>query len=172
MTGQAIILGLLMKSSLTGYQIKEIITSRLNHFYGGGYGMIYPTLKKLEQKGLVVGQVITQTDKPNKNVFTITDSGRTVFEQAVRADINPDLTKNDYLMRMYFGEFLDESTLKKFTEVQMGLVQAKLADLEKRGPEWRQQGMSAGQIYTYEYGIRHYSGELQQLAETLATFKP
>ncbi|WP_407124701.1 PadR family transcriptional regulator [Weissella paramesenteroides] len=37
--------------------------------------MIYPTLKNLETEGLVTKTKVTQEDKPNKNVFSIIESG-------------------------------------------------------------------------------------------------
>ncbi|WP_054689692.1 PadR family transcriptional regulator [Fructilactobacillus florum] len=54
MKGKDIILGLLKtRGPLTGYEINEILQDQLNHFYVGSYGMIYPTLKKLENSGFV-----------------------------------------------------------------------------------------------------------------------
>ena len=69
MKGRDVILGILSKQERTGYEIKEIFQSQLSYFYDGTYGMIYPTLKKLEQDGLVSKRVIMQTGKPNKNIY-------------------------------------------------------------------------------------------------------
>lgn len=75
MKGRDVILGILSQSEKTGYEINDILQNRLSYFYDGTYGMIYPTLRKLEQEGLVSKKIIVQTGKPNKNVYSITPAG-------------------------------------------------------------------------------------------------
>lgn len=53
MKGKEIVLGILQDGPRTGYEINEVIQTRINHFFDGTFGMIYPTLKKLEKDGLV-----------------------------------------------------------------------------------------------------------------------
>ena len=67
MTGKDIILGLLLEKSRTGYEINEVFDSVFRHFYKTSYGMIYPTLKRLSQDGLVTKEVVIQNGKPNKS---------------------------------------------------------------------------------------------------------
>ena len=71
MKGKEIILGILQDGPHTGYEINDIFQTRLNHFFDGTFGMIYPTLKKLEIEGLVSKEQVAQTDKPNKTKLRI-----------------------------------------------------------------------------------------------------
>lgn len=88
--GREVILGLLaIRGGLSGYQINDIVRNQLNHFYDGGYGMIYPTLKKLEKEGLVTKEKVTQDEKPNKNIFYITDTGKKEFSLIVNENPEP-----------------------------------------------------------------------------------
>ncbi|MGO2926966.1 MAG: PadR family transcriptional regulator, partial [Leuconostoc citreum] len=95
MKGREIILGILKNGPHTGYEINDILQTRLNHFFDATFGMIYPTLKKLEAEGLVTKQQVTQTDKPNKNIYQITDTGMTVFQKALREPTSDDVLKSD-----------------------------------------------------------------------------
>lgn len=53
MQGKDVVLGLLNNKELTGYEIKEIFESQLKYFFDGSFGMIYPLLRKLENKVLL-----------------------------------------------------------------------------------------------------------------------
>ena len=53
MQGRDIILGILERNNRTGYEINDILKNQLSYFYDGTYGMIYPTLRKLEKEGKI-----------------------------------------------------------------------------------------------------------------------
>ena len=50
MTGKDIILGLLIEKSRSGYEINEVFETVFRYFYKTSYGMIYPTLRRLEKE--------------------------------------------------------------------------------------------------------------------------
>lgn len=66
-----IILGFLMSGPKSGYKIKNI-TGRLMMAYNLSLNQIYPALRKLEATDLVRKEVVIQTGKPNKHVYSIT----------------------------------------------------------------------------------------------------
>ncbi|MGX6988879.1 PadR family transcriptional regulator [Leuconostoc fallax] len=171
MKGKEIILGILKDSSHTGYEINDILQERLNHFFDGTFGMIYPTLKKLEHDGLVTKQQITQHDKPNKNVYAITKQGENVFLEALIKPTTDDVLKSDFLMRMYFSDYLDAQTIKQFIEEEIARKQSKLSKLESQLDGWRKQGMSDTKKITVDYGIAHYSATLQILRKALEEYE-
>lgn len=70
------ILGLLTRESLTGYELTKRFDSSINHFWPAKHSQIYPELASLTQEGLVTFELVTQTSKPNKKVYTITAEGR------------------------------------------------------------------------------------------------
>ena len=53
MTSQDVILGILMKRSLSGYDIKHMFETIFSYFYNASFGTIYPTLSKMEKEGLI-----------------------------------------------------------------------------------------------------------------------
>ena len=76
MNSQDVILGMLMKRSLTGYEIKQLFEDLFSYFYSSSYGTIYPMLHRMEKEELLTKENVLQDGKPNKNVFTITEKGR------------------------------------------------------------------------------------------------
>jgi len=47
----------------------------LEFFWQARHSQIYPELARLEEKGLVTHQVVEQQDRPDKKVYSVTDSG-------------------------------------------------------------------------------------------------
>ncbi|MFF4652831.1 PadR family transcriptional regulator [Streptomyces sp. NPDC001380] len=71
------LLALLAKEPAHGYELKQA----LEHTFGPAYpqpniGQIYVTLGRLEKAGLIRGQDVSQSSRPNKRVYEITDAGR------------------------------------------------------------------------------------------------
>jgi DNA-binding PadR family transcriptional regulator len=71
------VLGLLTYAPLSGYDIRRIYAQSMGNFWSESYGHIYPILKRLEEEGLATHEVVRQGGKPDRNVYTITDAGRT-----------------------------------------------------------------------------------------------
>ncbi|CAH1850818.1 PadR family transcriptional regulator [Convivina intestini] len=168
--GREIILGILAGGPHTGYEINDILQNQLAHFFDGSYGMIYPTLKKLSQDGLVTSQQITQTGKPNKNIFAITPAGQTAFQKAVVMPTDDETFKSDFLMRLYFSQYLSDADIHAFIQEEIQRKEAKMARLTSQLALWQEQGMTPVQKITYDYGVAYYTSTLQVLKEALIQY--
>lgn len=67
MNTQDVILGLLMKESLTGYQIKQLLENVFSNFYSSSYGIIYPTLARMEKEGFITKENVLQENERLRN---------------------------------------------------------------------------------------------------------
>ena len=126
MQGKDIILGILSQHSCTGYDIKEILKNDLSGCYNGTFGMIYPTLNKLEKEGKVKKEKIVQKKKP------ITDKGIKEFDNYVNSSLERDKLKSDFLVRMYLESSLSKKRLKKIITEQVTYKSSLLDLLIKR----------------------------------------
>ena len=54
---QSVLLGFLMRQSMTGYDLKKAFSMSFSFFSGLSYGSIYPALKKMERQGLISKQL-------------------------------------------------------------------------------------------------------------------
>ena len=105
---KTMLLGFLMNSSMTGYEIKKRFSLSFSFFSGLSYGSIYPALRKLEQEGLITLKVEIQDGSPNRKVYTITDEGRKVFLENLRAPFALEQPKMAFLARLFY--LLDQDT--------------------------------------------------------------
>src|SRR6266508_4499259 len=61
---------------MTGYELKKFFDTSVAHFWNAELSQIYPALKAMESEGLVEMKVEVQNDRPNRKVYSITESGR------------------------------------------------------------------------------------------------
>ncbi|KMK77576.1 PadR family transcriptional regulator [Alkalihalobacillus pseudalcaliphilus] len=98
------ILGLLTTTCNSGYEMKQMIDTSLNHFWKISYGQIYPTLKKLVDEGLAFSEEIEQEHKPAKKVYVMTDLGKAALQDWLEKPIEQlPVEKNELLLKLFFS---------------------------------------------------------------------
>lgn len=171
MQGRDIILGILERNNRTGYEINDILKNQLSYFYDGTYGMIYPTLRKLEKEGKIKKEKIVQNDKPNKNVYSITDMGIEEFKEYLDSSIQDDIYKSDFLMRLFFGNSLSNQEIIRAIKQEIQRKNEKIDQLTVNYKKWKKNGMSKTQEITVKYGIAQYTAIVQMLTKELDTLR-
>ena len=69
-------LGLLAWGPLHGYELKAAFETELVPQSTLNFGQVYSSLDRLEREGLVVHEVVSQEERPDKKVFHLTGAGR------------------------------------------------------------------------------------------------
>jgi len=127
-------LGLLCAGDASGYDLKKQFESTFKHFYPAGYGSIYPSLADLANRGLVTCREMPQDKKPDRKVYSITPSGREAFTAALQ-DVDPEhKVRSEYLVAMYFADFLEPQRLEQMLAVwreSLGDGVTRLKSLER-----------------------------------------
>lgn len=101
-----IILGLLLLSSRTIYQLRERINKGLNLMYSSSMGSIQAAVKKLLSCSYISYEEIVENSK-YKKIYYITDSGKQNFFEWVNSPIEAQSSKNPELAKLYFMGFSD-----------------------------------------------------------------
>lgn len=165
--GRDVVLGLLMEKELSGYDIKIVFEEVFTHFFDGSFGMIYPTLRQLEKEGRIKKEVVMQEGKPNKKMYFITDEGREEFYQYMKTDVEKDVLRSDFLMRMYFGDYSDTNTMKKWIEEEIERKEAYITDLRLKYEKWKE-GITFAEEISLDLGIASYTAQVETLKNKLA----
>ena len=71
-----IILGLLEKQELTGYDIKNIFEEEIGEFWKAKHSQIYPELKKLEEQKLICFRIEIVGSKLKKSITPLRMTGK------------------------------------------------------------------------------------------------
>lgn len=99
------ILGFLSYGSMTGYDLAKSFGSSIRFFWYAQTSHIYLELNKLEKKELVTCELIVQTEKPSKKLYSITESGKREFFSWLSME-NTEFSKgnkNAFLMKVFFS---------------------------------------------------------------------
>lgn len=70
-----VLLGLLSQHSRYGYELKREAEQLLGNGAELNPGQLYPLLRKLAEQQLLDGERVEQEDRPDKRVFTLTETG-------------------------------------------------------------------------------------------------
>ncbi|WP_169084176.1 PadR family transcriptional regulator [Paenibacillus sp. PL91] len=166
MNSQDVILGMLMKRSLSGYEIKQLFEDIFSYFYSSSYGTIYPMLHRLEKEELITKENVLQEGKPNKNVFTITEKGKSQFSNYLHSPVEPDAIKSDFLMRLYFGQFVEPDVVIHWLNKAQEQTQKQLDELSEKYAIYKDD-MHPAHMICIEIGIKEYRAKLDTIQEGL-----
>jgi len=75
-SSEILILSLLVREPMYGYQITRELERRSSGYFDMKEGLLYPTLHRMEQAGLIAGEWRTGTGKRRRKYYRITDKGR------------------------------------------------------------------------------------------------
>jgi DNA-binding PadR family transcriptional regulator len=149
-SSREVLLGLLTVEPMSGYDLGQSIRASIGFFWNESYGQIYPNLKKLAAAGLVTAKTEKQKGKPDRQVYSITPSGRAHLEKWLAVEPQPEVPRNELLLKLFFGAQAGPETvigyvermaqrenafLKKFREVE----REQIAQMKRYpdAPYWR-----------------------------------
>ncbi len=112
------ILGLLNYGSMTGYEINKAFKDSLSYFWNAQTSQIYRELQTIKKNGWATDKIVEQIGKPDKKVFTITESGRTELNRWLVEDNTEFITRIPILMKTFFrGERSIDENIEYFTQL-------------------------------------------------------
>ncbi|HLK01392.1 MAG TPA: PadR family transcriptional regulator [Streptosporangiaceae bacterium] len=95
------LLALLAKEPAHGYELKLALEQVFGEAYQSpNIGQIYVTLKRLEQDGLVRGQDVEQTTRPNKKVYELTESGRDTLDRWISEPSEGPRVRDEFFVKL------------------------------------------------------------------------
>jgi len=127
------LLGLLNYGKITGYELDKAFKDSLCFFWQAQTSQIYRELNGMENLGWLTSEIVFQTEKPNRKLYSITDSGRQELQAwlAQSSLDNEFQIRSVFLMKLFFsgGKSVQEniSMLKDYKARCMD----ELADLQK-----------------------------------------
>jgi DNA-binding PadR family transcriptional regulator len=130
MYAEILILAMLRQRPQHGYELKKSIDLVLGGTVSLNNTVLYPALKRFEEMGAVVRQVVQQEGKPNRHIYHLTERGVELL-QAYLNDFGPDLAADEaeFLTRVAFFDVLDLEEQGEILHKRMAYVEAGLAHL-------------------------------------------
>jgi len=132
------ILGFLMESELTGYDIKRRFRDPIGFFYRASDGSLYPALKKLAQDKMVTMRTERRGQRARK-VYAITERGREHFLRMLREPAQPIFVYDEAQVKIYFAQHDPAAALhhvereRRFAGAWETLLARLLEEMKRRG---------------------------------------
>ena len=131
-----VILGLLSKEPMAGYDIKKAFEGEIGDFWYSNHSQIYPELSRMEQDRLIVGHEEIVGSKLTKKKYTITDAGQAVFDQWLAESLNAlPPTRDEFAMKVYFMDSSEDPLLAMLFREEILRHEEKLDYLQSRWQE-------------------------------------
>ena len=139
------ILGLLNYGDMTGYEIMIVFRDSLSYFWPAQTSQIYRELQNLKKKGWATDTYIPQVGKPDKKLFSITDSGKLELRRWLMEEATQCESKSPLLVQTFFrGELTPDENIVFFKNI-FAFSDAFLANTQT----------PTENIAIYEAAIRH-----------------
>lgn len=149
-----IILGFLMEREMSGYDIKQFMSISTSNFIDASFGSIYPSLKKLVEKGLAISSEVIDHGKLKK-IYVITETGKAYFLDWLNKPIEFEKGKQTHLAKVFFYKYLPlekaEALLIDFRE-RCALLISELEEVETKVKGH----VDIFHLSTLNYGQSHY----------------
>lgn len=132
------ILGFLMESEMTGYDIKRRFQDPIGFFYRASDGSLYPALKKLAHDAMVTMRAERHGRRARK-VYAITPKGREHFLRTLREPAQPIFVYDEAQVKIYFAHHDPEAALhhvereRRFAGAWGSFLERLLEDMKSRG---------------------------------------
>jgi PadR family transcriptional regulator AphA len=149
-TTSYIVLGLLsFAGEATPYELKQMVSATVGHFWSLPHSQLYAEPTRLARAGYVTEQ--QEPDGRRRKLYTLTDRGRTAFEQWLE-HLAPELymLRDLALLKLFFG-----ANVRDLAEVQLETHRTRLAEYEALHEQMMASKGPAGPRLSLELGIRH-----------------
>ncbi len=97
------LLGLLTIEPMSGYDLGHVVRGSIGHIWSESYGQIYPNLKMLAHNGLVECKTEKHKGRPDRRIYSITNKGRDQLAEWLRVPPQPEIPRNEMLLKLFFG---------------------------------------------------------------------
>lgn len=150
MNVKTLCLAILHEKDATGYEIRKLSTEgEYAYFLEASFGSIYPALAKLEEEGLVTSRVEAQDGRPAKKIYSITDDGRTAFQNSLFDPLDKDIFRSEFLLFARFAAILPASLVEARLKERLAALNEEIDNLKSLD----EKRCHAGDAWVIRYGI-------------------
>lgn len=127
------ILGFLREQAMSGYDLKTLgFDHDAEHFWTADQAQIYRTLDRLEGRGWVRSKRRRQQTRPDRKVYSLTQSGSEELDRWVATTSPPAPLREPFLIQLRFASGLPDDELLGLLRARRSALQHRLDSLRER----------------------------------------
>lgn len=179
MLGYAI-LSVLVAEPCSGYDLAKrfdkSIEGSIGFFWNASYQQIYRELARLEEKGRISARTVHQENRPDKRIYSVTETGRHHLREWIGSRETASYPKDDLLVKLFAGYLVSDAVILAKLEEHTRQHRQRLKIYEeierKYFPDRRSMSpVERSHYITLRRGIHHERGWLDWALEIRALFK-
>ncbi len=125
-----VILTVLSRGEMTGYEITKDFEAVYVHFWRASHQQVYRELARLHKDGRVTSKVVAQEGKPDKKVYAITKRGLEELRQWILAPTEAPRPQYDLLVKLLGSHVVDRRAFHRELERVRAQAQEWVASLQ------------------------------------------
>ena len=133
------LLALLARAPLTGYDLAQRMRRSTDFFWTARHSQIYPELARMEAAGLVTHEVVRQTERPDKKIFTMTEAGYAALRAWLVQPVQPAPERDEMMLKTFCAWLIEPVEAIALFRAQEAEHLARLAAYEAMLAEAEQQ---------------------------------
>jgi PadR family transcriptional regulator AphA len=91
-------------AEVSGYDVKKFVDNALGYVWAPSKTHLYAVLRRLVDAGLATRRDVTQSSRPNKQLYRITGRGRDVVRAWLDTpETEPDPDRSIFILKFFFG---------------------------------------------------------------------
>jgi len=164
-----------MNSPDYGYNIKSSFFSRILDEFGINDGQLYPALKKLETRGLIVKKIEYRDDGPNRHLFSITDSGREEFARWLESHEGEErgfryelIRRDPFLLKCMYLKYLKPAQAGNKIIIHRREVEKSIKEYQAAKEDMENRKVDSERILIVDYALQCQEMRLKWLDELKA----
>jgi DNA-binding PadR family transcriptional regulator len=111
-----VILTVLARGEMTGYEITKDFEAVYVHFWRASHQQVYRELARLNKEGQVTVKVVAQESRPDKKVYAITKRGLEELKRWIVEPTEPPRAQYDLLVKLLGSHVVDGRSFQRELE--------------------------------------------------------
>jgi DNA-binding PadR family transcriptional regulator len=125
------VLAALLEGEASGYQLAKRFDVSVANFWSTTPQQLYRELDRLAAEGLVRARLVRQQRRPDKRVFTLTESGRADLDRFTGQAAKPVAMRDELLVKVQAVDVGDAHAVSKELMARLDRARAKLATYDR-----------------------------------------
>src|SRR5207237_1602774 len=117
----------------SGYDLKKFVDGALGYVWAPSKTHLYAVLRRLVDAGLATRRDVSQSTRPNKQLYRISERGRAVVREWLdRPETESDPDRSIFMLKLFFGSQAGRESLLAQLRVFRDLYALRLAVYEDK----------------------------------------
>ncbi len=125
------VLATLLDGEASGYDLAKSFDASVANFWMATPQQLYRELDRLAEQGLIRARVVQQERRPNKRMFSLTESGRDAIREFTARAPKPSVIRDDLAVKLLAADAGDARAVRDFMAERLQRAKVKLVRYER-----------------------------------------